>query len=160
MSNSNGIKNTSVTLICEDSDQNNDNSTCKTNLSTVLPSWKSSKSYINEQIRRLRAQLFELKVCTAMDILTIGKTHFLQRGIANKKSTFHLFQEIRRYLKNKKPYSIDDKSNLDSSKNSNDVKSGLISAANSISELSNNMTMEFKSIAKPCLCSNSTKTLR
>lgn len=85
MSNSNGIKNTSGTLICENSDQNNDNSTCKTNLSTVLPSWKSSKSYINEQIRRLRAQLFELKVCTAMDILTIGKTHFYTERNSQQK---------------------------------------------------------------------------
>ena len=85
---------------------------------------------------------------------------FLQKEIANKKPTFDLFQEIRRYLKNKKPYGIDDKSNLDSFKKSNDVRSGLISAVNSIGELPNNMTMEFKPIAKPCLCSNSTKTLR
>ena len=55
---------------------------------------------------------------------------------------------------------MDDENNLDSSKKSNDLRSGLISAANSISELPNNMKMEIKPIAKPCLCSNSTKTLR
>ena len=53
----------------------NNYNNCSHDNYTKIPSWKSSKTYINEQIRRLRAQLFELK-------------------------------EIRRYLKNKKPYNF------------------------------------------------------
>ena len=53
--------------VCGFSDENETNENCNTNIYNSIPSWKSSKSYINEQIRRLRAQLFELKVTNHID---------------------------------------------------------------------------------------------
>ena len=48
--------------ICQFSDQTNGYNNCSQPVYNEMPSWRSPRAYINEQIRRLRAQLFELKV--------------------------------------------------------------------------------------------------
>ena len=52
----------SPTSPCGFSEDSEPDENCRTDIYNSIPNWKSSKSYINEQIRRLRAQLFELKV--------------------------------------------------------------------------------------------------
>ena len=47
---------------CVFSEDSETDENCSTDIYNSIPNWKSSKTYINEQIRRLRAQLFELKV--------------------------------------------------------------------------------------------------
>ena len=52
----------SPTSPCGFSEDSEPDENCGTDIYNSIPNWKSSKTYINEQIRRLRAQLFELKV--------------------------------------------------------------------------------------------------